>query len=128
MRLMGLPSVVRYPEATVSRDDEHLTIHFGGLEAALQILVPERRRTDAVNFNVHLFREHLDQERDDVAGVFVLRRRAHYLQHTPVVGKSRHSAFLALRRQALVGLSAYVSQENPLLCRTLYRFQVDLSG
>ena len=32
MRLMGLPSVARYPEATVSRDDEHLTIHFGGLE------------------------------------------------------------------------------------------------
>ena len=59
--------------------------------------------------------------------VFVLRRRAYYLQHTPVVGKSRHSAFLALRRQALVGLPAYVSQENPLLCRTLYRFQVDLS-
>ena len=29
---MGLPSVARYPEATVSRDDEHLTIHFGGLE------------------------------------------------------------------------------------------------
>ena len=80
-----------------------------GLEAALQILVPERRRTDAVNFNVHLFREHLDQESDDVAGVFVLRRRAHYLQHTPLVGKSWHSAFLALRQQAFVSLSAYVS-------------------
>jgi len=29
---MGQPSVARYPEATVSRGDEHLTIHFGGLE------------------------------------------------------------------------------------------------
>jgi hypothetical protein len=32
IRLMGLPNVVRYPEATVMRDDENIKIHFGGLE------------------------------------------------------------------------------------------------
>lgn len=37
---MGLPSVARYPEASVSRDDEHLTIHFGGLEDAQTMSVP----------------------------------------------------------------------------------------
>jgi hypothetical protein len=29
---MGLPSAARYPEASVSRDEEHLTIRFGGPE------------------------------------------------------------------------------------------------
>ncbi len=31
LRLMGLPRVERFPEATVTRDDEHLVIRFGGL-------------------------------------------------------------------------------------------------
>ncbi len=31
MRLMGLPSVDRYPEASVTREDGHLLIRFGGL-------------------------------------------------------------------------------------------------
>jgi hypothetical protein len=31
-RLVGLPHVARYPEATVTREDEKLVIHFGGLE------------------------------------------------------------------------------------------------
>jgi hypothetical protein len=30
MRLMGLPNVARYPEATVVRDDTSILIHFGG--------------------------------------------------------------------------------------------------
>jgi hypothetical protein len=29
---MGLPSVARYPEASVVREEEHLIIRFGGLE------------------------------------------------------------------------------------------------
>ena len=31
LRLMGLPSVARYPEASVVREDEHLVVRFGGL-------------------------------------------------------------------------------------------------
>jgi hypothetical protein len=31
LRLMGLPSVARYPEASVTREDERLVIRFGGL-------------------------------------------------------------------------------------------------
>jgi hypothetical protein len=31
MRIMGLPAVARYPEATVFRDEEYLIIRFGGL-------------------------------------------------------------------------------------------------
>lgn len=30
LRLMGLPNVARYPEATVTREDERLLIRFGG--------------------------------------------------------------------------------------------------
>ncbi len=30
LRLMGLPKVARYPEATVTREDERLIIYFGG--------------------------------------------------------------------------------------------------
>ena len=30
LRLVGLPSVARYPEASVTREDEHLVIRFGG--------------------------------------------------------------------------------------------------
>jgi hypothetical protein len=30
MRIMGLPAVTRYPEATVFRDEEYLVIRFGG--------------------------------------------------------------------------------------------------
>jgi len=40
MRLMGLPNVARYPEATVKRDDEHITILFGGLENQQTLSVP----------------------------------------------------------------------------------------
>ena len=31
LRLMGLPQVARYPEATVTRNADHLRIVFGGL-------------------------------------------------------------------------------------------------
>jgi hypothetical protein len=31
LRLVGLPSVARYPEASVTREDERLVIRFGGL-------------------------------------------------------------------------------------------------
>ncbi|HEU4494023.1 MAG TPA: hypothetical protein VFR69_07515 [Rubrobacteraceae bacterium] len=31
LRLMGLPHVARYPEATVTRNADHLRIVFGGL-------------------------------------------------------------------------------------------------
>lgn len=30
LRLMGLPNVVRYPEATVTRDEESILIRFSG--------------------------------------------------------------------------------------------------
>ncbi|MCA1716951.1 MAG: hypothetical protein LC781_08925 [Actinobacteria bacterium] len=40
MRLMGLPRVERYPEATVTREDEHLVIRFGGLEDEQTMSVP----------------------------------------------------------------------------------------
>ncbi len=41
-RLMGLPSVARYPEATVTRDGERLEIHFGGLGPEQTMGVPLR--------------------------------------------------------------------------------------
>ena len=31
LRLVGLPSVIRYPEASVVREGEHLIVRFGGL-------------------------------------------------------------------------------------------------
>jgi hypothetical protein len=40
MRLMGLPRVERYPEATVTREDERLVIRFGGLEDEQAMSVP----------------------------------------------------------------------------------------
>ena len=40
IRLMGLPNVARYPEATVTRDEEHIKIHFGGLEHEQSMSVP----------------------------------------------------------------------------------------
>jgi hypothetical protein len=40
MRLMGLPNVARYPEATVTRDGEAITILFGGLGAEQTMSVP----------------------------------------------------------------------------------------
>ncbi len=40
MRLMGLPSVARYPEATVTREDERLIIRFGGLDDEQTMSVP----------------------------------------------------------------------------------------
>jgi hypothetical protein len=40
MRLMGLPRVERYPEASVTREDEHLVIRFGGLGAEQTMSVP----------------------------------------------------------------------------------------
>ena len=39
-RLMGLPAVARYPEATVTREDEHLEIRFGGLGPEQTMRVP----------------------------------------------------------------------------------------
>ena len=40
MRLTGLPSVARYPEAEVSRDEEAITILFGGLGREQTVTVP----------------------------------------------------------------------------------------
>jgi hypothetical protein len=40
LRLMGLPRVERFPEATVTRDDEHLVIRFGGLDEEQTMSVP----------------------------------------------------------------------------------------
>jgi hypothetical protein len=40
IRLMGLPAVARYPEASVVREDEHLVIRFGGLGHEQAMSVP----------------------------------------------------------------------------------------
>jgi hypothetical protein len=40
LRLMGLPHVARYPEATVTRADEQLRILFGGLGREQTMSVP----------------------------------------------------------------------------------------
>jgi hypothetical protein len=40
IRLMGLPAVARYPEASVTREDEHLVVRFGGLGDEQVIAVP----------------------------------------------------------------------------------------
>ena len=40
MRLTGLPNVARYPEAEVSRDEETITILFGGLGSEQTMTVP----------------------------------------------------------------------------------------
>jgi hypothetical protein len=37
---MGLPSVARYPEASVVREDEHLIIRFGGLKDEQTMGIP----------------------------------------------------------------------------------------
>ena len=42
MRLMGLPRVERYPEASVTREEEHLVIRFGGLADEQTMSVPLR--------------------------------------------------------------------------------------
>ena len=40
LRLVGLPSVARYPEASVTREGEHLIIRFGGLDGEQTMSVP----------------------------------------------------------------------------------------
>ena len=40
LRITGLPSVVRYPEASVTREEEHLVIRFGGLAEEQSMSVP----------------------------------------------------------------------------------------
>jgi hypothetical protein len=40
IRLMGLPAVARYPEASVTREDEHLVVRFGGLGDEQVMAVP----------------------------------------------------------------------------------------
>jgi hypothetical protein len=40
LRLMGLPHVDRYPEATVTREGEQLRIRFGGLDHEQTMSVP----------------------------------------------------------------------------------------
>lgn len=40
LRLTGLPSVARYPVATVKRRTEVVEIHFGGLSAEQTMSVP----------------------------------------------------------------------------------------
>ncbi len=42
LRLMGLPRVERYPEATVVRDGERILIRFGGLAEEQTMSVPLR--------------------------------------------------------------------------------------
>jgi hypothetical protein len=37
---MGLPNVARYPEATVTREDERLIINFGGCDDVQTMGVP----------------------------------------------------------------------------------------
>jgi hypothetical protein len=40
LRLMGLPNVDRYPDATVTREDERLIINFGGCDDVQTMGVP----------------------------------------------------------------------------------------
>ena len=40
LRLMGLSKVARYPEATVTREDRHLIIYFGGRDHEQTVSVP----------------------------------------------------------------------------------------
>ena len=40
LRLMGLPSVARYPEARVVREEQCLIVHFGGLEGEQTMGIP----------------------------------------------------------------------------------------
>ena len=40
LRLVGLPSLARYPEASVTREGEHLVIRFGGLDDEQTVSVP----------------------------------------------------------------------------------------
>ena len=40
IRLMGLPRVERFPEATVVREDERIVIRFGGLAREQSMSVP----------------------------------------------------------------------------------------
>jgi len=40
LRLMGLPNVVRYPEATVIMDETSILIHFGGPHGEQKMNVP----------------------------------------------------------------------------------------
>ncbi len=40
LRLTGLPNVARYPIATVTRDEESISIHFGGLSEEQWMNVP----------------------------------------------------------------------------------------
>jgi hypothetical protein len=40
LRITGLPSVVRYPEASVTRENERLLIRFGGLDDEQTMSVP----------------------------------------------------------------------------------------
>lgn len=40
LRLTGLPSAVRYPVATVTRDERAISIHFGGLAEEQTTSVP----------------------------------------------------------------------------------------
>jgi hypothetical protein len=42
IRLMGLPHVARYPEATVTRSADHFSIRFGGLGREQTMSVPLR--------------------------------------------------------------------------------------
>jgi hypothetical protein len=40
LRLMGLPNVARYPDATVVRDETSILIHFGGPYGEQKMSVP----------------------------------------------------------------------------------------
>lgn len=40
LRLTGLPNVARYPVATVTRNEDHIVIHFGGRAKEQTMSVP----------------------------------------------------------------------------------------
>ena len=40
LRLMGVPSVARFPEASVAREGEHLIVSFGGVEDEQTMGIP----------------------------------------------------------------------------------------
>src|SRR5918998_2677764 len=74
-----------------------------GLETSPDIAAPVGRRAYAIRVDVHLFGEHRDEQRDEVSYTLVLRRRAHDLQVSPVVGQPRYPAVSSLIKQPFIG-------------------------
>src|SRR5215211_1639225 len=93
-----------------------------GLETSPEIAAPVSCRAYAIRVDAHLFGEHRDEQADEVSYALVLRRRAHDLQVSPVVGQPRYPVVSSLIEQPLIGFPTYVAKENPLFCPTLDRF------